>query len=196
MSPWVLSAINCLCVALLSVVFAYAQFHVVHTAAGSAWEATGGTCDVEPGQLCQVVDVQPAVTGGQLTGTQLRPSDVLVLVQLYNQTGPVVALPAVNSTVTALLGKDLFDVHVQHLPVRLGWAMTVPASQGMEFDKVVLDLTNATWLDGGGYTGIGRVKGKLRDGLRIKGGGEQVHRFCFRANADVLLWFMDMMAVC
>jgi hypothetical protein len=70
--------------------------------------------------------------------------------------------------------------------------MTVPAAQGMEFDRVVLDLGNAGWLEGGAYSGISRVKGKLEDGLRIRGGGNVVNADCFRANLEVLDWVMDV----
>lgn len=159
-----------------------------------SWKPTGASHAVDPGRLCQVVDIVPAVDGLVLPDRAVvQPRDIISLVQLDSSTGPIVAVPSVESIVHIVNSGIIYDVKVQHMPVRLGWAMTVPAAQGMEFERVVLDLANAGWLPGGGYTGVGRVKGKLQDGLRIRGGGSCVNRDNFAANVEVLKWFMDML---
>lgn len=65
------------------------------------------------------------------------------------------------------------EVDVQYLQICCGWATTVPATQGLEFACVLLDLNRGGWLVAGGYRGVGRpcmVHGDLRTGLRIMEG--------------------------
>jgi hypothetical protein len=80
------------------------------------------------------------------------------------------------------------EVEVQYLPIRCGWATTVSATQGLEFPRVLLDFNRAGWLAGGGYSGVGRVRGDLASGLRIMEGftaGPGV----FYTDPAVLQWY-------
>lgn len=79
--------------------------------------------------------------------------------------GPTIQLPLVTSTVSVVGVMGLVrDIDVQYLPIRIGWATTVQATQGLESPCVMLDLNQAGWLEGGGYSGVGRVKGDLQHG--------------------------------
>jgi len=126
------------------------QYRMQQDAAGTVgWVLTEQSRDVDAGRLCQVVDALPARDRVDVSdGAVLTPQQLLLLVQLDSSTGPVVALPAVDSIVRVVHIGSIYEVRVQHMPVRIGWAMTVPAAQGMEFDRVVLDLTSADWLEG------------------------------------------------
>lgn len=188
---WLFCALMPLCLLLCCCVMLQ---YALTAGNGQSWMASGQSHAVEPGRLCQVVDIVPAVAGLQLQPAgAVQPRDVTVLVQIDSGAGPIVAVPTVTSIVHVVNAGVIYDVQVQHMPVRLGWAMTVPAAQGMEFERVLLDLPNAGWLPGGGYTGIGRVKGRLQDGLSIRGGGARVNRDDFNCNMEVLQWFVDIL---
>jgi len=82
----------------------------------------------------------------------------------------------------------VYDVDVQYLPICIGWATTVQSTQGLEFERVLLDLNRAGWLPGGAYSGIGRVKGDLRHGLRVIGGFSR-DSSVFNCSAEVREWY-------
>jgi len=112
-----------------------------------------------------------------------------VLVQLDSSTGPVVQVPvATRGVLVAGSTGTVYEVDVQYLPMRAGWATTVSATQGLEFPRVLLDLNRAGWLPGGGYSGVGRVRGDLHTGLRILGGFSG-SRDVFAAEEAVLDWY-------
>ena len=53
----------------------------------------------------------------------------------------------------------------QQVPLKLGWAMTIHKSQGLEFDQVHVDLANC-WAGGMAYVALSRAK--TERGLSIK----------------------------
>lgn len=115
----------------------------------------------------------------------------IVLVQLDSAAGPVIRVPIEVRGVTLLRATGaMFEVDVQYLPLRIGWATTVTSTQGLEFSKVLLDLNRARWLRGGGYSGVGRVKGDMRSGLRILGGFNG-DRDVFWCDEAVRKWYME-----
>lgn len=153
--------------------------------------------EIEPGQLGRIVDILPLAGpalsswSGQRVLGSVGINHIVVLAELDREGGPVVQVPVVSNTVSLVgLAGSTWNVDVQYLPVRVGWATTVQATQGLEFPHVLLDLNRAEWLEGGGYSGVGRVKGDLRNGLRILGGFGG-NRGVFAANTSVLKWYLE-----
>ena len=148
------------------------------------------TLEVIPGQLGMVLAVLPTTSLQPANlGQPHKCTDVMVLVRLDGSTGPIIQVPVVTRgvLVTGATG-IVYEVDVSFLPLRGGWATTVQATQGLEFPRVLLDLNRAGWLPGGGYSGIGRVRGDLRTGLRILGGFDG-SRDVFAAEQEVLDWY-------
>lgn len=178
--------------AMYLLVSASSQYTPVGT---SAWEDSHQELHLEAGELGMVKAVLSCsaqsnsaarVADGFLLG--IRAAAVFVEVKGYG--GPVVLVPAVSHDVYVNQNHGLRCVKVTYLPLRAGWATTVQASQGLEFERVLLDLNEAHWLEGGGYTGVGRAKGDLRQSLRIIGGFHG-NRAAFAANADARTWFLE-----
>lgn len=160
-------------------------------AAPSGWSPTGADRDVNAGQLGVVLAILPILAGPPAHGNNPTCSEAIVLIRLDSSTGPVVQVPVVTRGVLiAGVTGQVIEVDVQYLPVRAGWATTVSATQGLEFPRVLLDLNRAEWLSGGGYSGIGRVKGDLSSGLRILGGFNG-NRAAFKADPAVLDWYQQ-----
>jgi ATP-dependent exoDNAse (exonuclease V) alpha subunit len=51
-------------------------------------------------------------------------------------------------------------------PIKLAWAITVHKSQGLSFDKVVLDMGNGAFVNGQMYTALSRCRSL--NGLALK----------------------------
>lgn len=128
----------------------------------------------------------------QAAGVRLSVMSAVVLVQLDGPQGPIVRVPVATHEVPLIEQRGIVWVSVNYLPIRIGWCTTVTATQGLEFERVLLDLNNADWLPGGGYTGIGRVKGDLLSGLRIKAGFHG-GRAAFNASPEAADWFVNVL---
>lgn len=152
------------------------------------WAATGNDLEVASGQLGMIVTIFPA-NPRLVPSPHPTCSEVVVLMRLDSSTGPVVQVPVVTRGVLAAGATgEVYEVDVEYMPLRAGWATTVSATQGLEFPHVLLDLNRADWLAGGGYSGVGRVKGDLRHGLRIMGGFSG-NRSVFATDPAVLDWY-------
>ncbi|MBI3359025.1 MAG: AAA family ATPase [Nitrospirae bacterium] len=60
--------------------------------------------------------------------------------------------PTLNRLVPVSIGK------FTQMPVRLAWAITIHKSQGLTFDKAVIDLTDGTFVHGQLYVAISRLR--------------------------------------
>jgi hypothetical protein len=149
---------------------------------------------VAPGQLGSIKAILPVnqLSSGKLLPRQRSSTDTILLLQLFDAAGPVISVPAVTNTVSLVVVTGrVYDVDVLYFPIRIGWATTVQATQGLEFDRVCLDLNSAAWLDSGGYSGVGHVRGDLRQCLRIWGGFSG-NREVFRANPAAIRWYTEV----
>jgi hypothetical protein len=172
--------------------------------ADGQWRSSGRTVEVHSGQLGQIESiascdprVQQELQDGRVMraaaaagGYHMHSADALVLARVGSRDGPVVLVPAVTHTVPVIECTGCLWVDVTYLPLRAGWATTVTATQGLEFDRVLLDLNQAHWLPGGGYTGVGRVRGSLVQGLRIIG-GFSYNLSAFNCSAAARDWFVS-----
>jgi hypothetical protein len=114
--------------------------------------------------------------------------DIVVLARVGSGNGEVVQIPVMHSEVKIIRPHGIVDTGVSYLPIRLGWCTTVTASQGLEFDRVLLDLDGGGWLAGGAYSSIGRVKGDLRTGLKVMGCFSRGID-AFKVNNEARRWF-------
>jgi len=168
---------------------------------GNVWQATSATLRVHSGQLGLIEaisstdpavlhrlgDAQQFVSEQAAGGFRMASADALLLVRVDSASGAVVRVPVVTHSVPLIDCSGCTWADVTYLPLRIGWATTVTATQGLEFDRVLLDLNQADWLPGGGYTGVGRVRGDLQRGLRIIGGLQSP--MAFNCSPEVRRWF-------
>ncbi len=54
--------------------------------------------------------------------------------------------------------KNTHQIEYSHLPVKLGWAVSIHSSQGMTIDALEVDLGNSIFSYGQAYTGISRAR--------------------------------------
>ncbi len=78
------------------------------------------------------------------------------------------------------LERELKGTYTQY-PLRLAWAITIHKSQGMTFDKMVLDLSHGVFTSGQLYVALSRVKSL--DGLYLTA---PIRSSFVRENAEVL----------
>jgi hypothetical protein len=161
---------------------------------------------IHSGQLCkievissmdpfveqQIGNAQVFAAAQAAGGFQMASATTLLLVRVGGVTGPVVRVPVVTHSVPLIDCSGCTWVDVTYLPLRIGWATTVTATQGLEFERVLLDLNQADWLPGGGYTGVGRVRGDLQAGLRIMGGLQ--NHAAFNCSPEARDWYLTTIA--
>lgn len=169
----------------------------------NSWQPTGVVSVLEAGRLAKIVgfsssdphvkaelDHALAGYGGPDGLPSVQDTSKVVLV-VSLEGGEFVQLRPVQHAVAVIREFGCISVNVTYLPIRLGWCTTVTASQGLEFDKVVLDLGSGSWLAGGGYSGLGRVRGDLSTGLRIPG-GLHLGAAAFKAHPEAVAWYRDV----
>ncbi len=195
LSPQIMRCIFVPCYVSMS----YLQYHL--GAATNSWSPGGSNITVEAGQLGKIVAILSSNSASQqhltaaldrgLTAhtTHAMPiQDIVVLARVGSGNGHVVQIPVMHSEVKIIRPHGIVDIGVSYLPIRLGWCTTVTASQGLEFERVLLDLDGGGWLAGGAYSSIGRVKGDLRTGLKIMGCFSRGID-AFKVNPDARKWF-------
>lgn len=89
-------------------------------------------------------------------------------------------------------GKPYYEVVAfrKQIPLKLAYATTIHKSQGQSFDKMVVDLTDVEWVQGGAYTGLSRATNM--DGLSIKNyNPKALNPKIFKPHPEVLKFYYN-----
>jgi hypothetical protein len=127
------------------------------------------------------IDAPRIVNGTRGVVTAFTPHPVVTL--LNGDT--VVAEPyVVTRRVKRANPSPVFQV--EYMPLKLAWALTIHASQGMSLDFAEVDLGPRVFSDGQGYVALSRVR--TLEGLAL----QRFHPAAIRANPVVVKWYQDL----